>query len=132
MHMRIYPSIKLFNFLCADDSTPPNYERLWKNYDHDSIGCIQSLGFVCVKWISYYNGEVDYTTHACSRVTVEGEGPMTSGCVTSMANNSRTIEVCACTSFNDAQPCNSGQHPYTSLTVTSLLMVFFLALKCVT
>jgi len=57
MHMRIYPSIKLFNFLCADDSTPPNYERLWKNYDHDSIGCIQSLGFVCVKWISYYNGE---------------------------------------------------------------------------
>jgi len=75
---------------------------------------------------------VDYTTHACSRVTVEGEGPMTSGCVTSMANNSRTIEVCACTSINGYLPCNSGQHPYNSLTVTSLLMVFFLALKCVT
>jgi len=59
MHMRIYPSIKLFNFFCADDGTPPNFQKLWHDYaeDLERIRCVPSLGFVCLKWIRYFNNE---------------------------------------------------------------------------
>lgn len=115
------------------DGSPPNFDKLWEdNEGHpDNIACKQSGGYVCVKWTNYFDGKAQYTTHTCAKIAVEGEGAMTSGCETSTVNNSRTTEVCACTSY-DGKPCNSGHHPYTSITVTGLLMVFFLALKCVT
>jgi hypothetical protein len=75
---------------------------------------------------------VEYTMHTCSKIIVENEGAMTSGCVTSVTNNSRRTEVCACKSYPGMQPCNSGRHSYTPVTVVLLLVVFLLTLKFVT
>ena len=58
--MRIYPFIKLFNFLCAEDGTPPNFTDLWKHFSgtgkKDEIACIQA-GRACVKWTSFFDGQ---------------------------------------------------------------------------
>lgn len=117
----------------TNDGTTPNFTKLWEDYKNnpDQIACLLTPGFVCAKWTSYYDDAAEYTMHNCVKITVEGEPAMTSGCVTSVMNNSRTTEVCACSTY-DEFPCNSGHHPYSSITVTGLLMAFCLVLKCVT
>ena len=58
MRMRIYPFIKLFNFLCAADGTPPDFPEIWKNCSNSRniIACRPNRGLVCVKWTSYFDG----------------------------------------------------------------------------
>jgi hypothetical protein len=57
--LRIYPSTKLFNFLCADDGSSPNFDKLWEeNKGHpEKITCKQSGGYACVKWTNYFDSK---------------------------------------------------------------------------
>ncbi|XP_023716932.1 uncharacterized protein LOC111869546 [Cryptotermes secundus] len=116
----------------TNDSTTPNFTYIWTNFLREQVSCRLSADSVCAKWTRYYEDKVEYTMHTCSKITVEGEPAMTSGCVTSVTNNSRRTEVCACKSFPGMQPCNSGRQSYTPVTVLLLLNVFFVTLKSVT
>lgn len=116
----------------TNDSTTPNFTYIWENFLREQVSCRLSTDSVCAKWTRYYEDKVEYTMHTCSKIIVEGEGAMTSGCVTSVTNNSRRTEVCACKSYPGSQPCNSGRHAYTPVTVLLLLIAFLLTLKFIT
>ncbi|XP_069696840.1 uncharacterized protein [Periplaneta americana] len=112
----------------TEDGTPPDYADLWNTQEREKIACRLSKGFVCAKWTSYYEDSVEYTMHLCTKITVEDEGAMTSGCIESTLNNSRRTEVCACSSL-PGMPCNSAPQP---ASLWGLLCVLPIALTLVT
>ncbi|KAJ9593851.1 hypothetical protein L9F63_027506, partial [Diploptera punctata] len=100
----------------------PDYELMWNTLPREQIACRLSSGYVCAKWTSLFEDSVEYTMHLCTRITVEGEGAMTSGCITSTANNTRRTELCACRTYpGNNTPCNLAPHVYHS-TMTPVIL----------
>lgn len=63
-------------------------------------------------------------TYTCTKVNIEDEGPVTSGCY-SEYQNGREIEVCVCKSAIGNIPCNKGIRAISNemvLLITSLLV----------
>ncbi|KDR17016.1 hypothetical protein L798_09025 [Zootermopsis nevadensis] len=113
--------------LITNDGTTPNFREVWENFERQQVSCRMTTGSVCAKWTSYYENAVEYTMHTCSRITVLGEGAMSSGCVTSITNNSRWTELCACKSDPGSPPCNTGNQ--TPVTILGLFFIIFILLK---
>ncbi|PSN42997.1 hypothetical protein C0J52_21304, partial [Blattella germanica] len=115
----------------SEDGSPPDYQYIWANYPTEQIACRLSSGFVCAKWTNYYDESVEYVMHLCTKITVEDEGSMTSGCITSNENNSsRRTEVCACRSNPDF-PCNSASYISQSGITIGILIMFFMGLALI-
>lgn len=61
-------------------------------------------------------------TYTCSKVTIVGEGPATSGCFMEKRDGFE-LEVCACRSRLGELPCNSAQSSQDSLVLFRLTFI---------
>ncbi|KAL3265253.1 hypothetical protein HHI36_009467 [Cryptolaemus montrouzieri] len=91
------------------NGTFPDMDYLWK-YHRSSILCRRSTGQVCARYAFYSNGAMQNATYMCTRVQVEGEGPVTRGCFKQKVRDD-VVEVCACESGRGIyMPCNLNFH----------------------
>lgn len=63
---------------------------------------------------------VENTTFTCTKVNIENEGPITSGCF-SEYHDGREIEVCVCRSGVGQIPCNAGARIQANKFILRLL-----------
>ncbi|XP_063228992.1 uncharacterized protein LOC134534454 [Bacillus rossius redtenbacheri] len=110
----------------TNDQTPPNTTYLWHTYG-SQVACRLTKGTVCIKWVYSFSGSAEYITYMCSKISVQGESAMTSGCEEQKTNDSYTKQVCACRSYAGQMPCNSAPAPSSMHLVAALAAAALLA-----
>ncbi|XP_037028226.1 uncharacterized protein LOC119068653 [Bradysia coprophila] len=97
----------VFPLNTTENGQLPNTTYMWNDPAKFDFACPMIQGNICVKYSYYYNHALENITYMCSKVTIENEGAVKSGCY-SEYQDGREIEVCVCTSNPGDEPCNTG------------------------
>nr|CAD7439125.1 unnamed protein product [Timema bartmani] len=77
-------------------------------------------------WAEVGKVVVEYITYLCTKITIDSQSAMTSGCLEQI-EGSYVKKVCACRSYAGQVPCNSVSHPITNiiiLLVTAITILY--------
>ncbi|CAG9798645.1 unnamed protein product [Chironomus riparius] len=114
----------------TNNSNIPDTEYLWREYQDKptQVACRLVRGEVCAKVSYTFNGAIENITYLCTKVNIENETAVSSGCYKQMKNG-HEMELCVCETAAGEFPCNDAyinSYLKFNLLILIILMATFL------